>query len=197
MTVHHGPISLLCVTSKVLEKLVYNKIIGFVTPKLSKNQFGFSKGKSCLSQLLLSYGQIYKEMDRGAKFDTIFLDFKKAFDTVPHNVLLIKLWRLGITGDLWLWFREYLTQRLHYVQIDQTSSSLLPVKSGVPQGSILGPLLFLIYINDLPTCIDYSTCYLFADDVKLLKSIYSLNDCSLLQQDLSSLQHWCNASRSL
>ena len=135
---YYRPISLLCVTSKVLEKLVYNKIIDFVTPKLSKNQFGFSKGKSCLSQLLLSYGQLYKEIDRGAKFNTIFLDFKKAFDSVPHNVLLIKLWRLGIMGDLWLWFREYLTQRLHYVQIDQTPSSLLPVKSGVPQGSILG-----------------------------------------------------------
>jgi len=124
----------------------------------------------------------------------IFLDFKKAFDSVSHNVLLIKLWRLGIMGNLWLWFREYLTQQLHYVQTDQTPSSLLPVKSGVPQGSILGPLLFLIYINDLPTCIDYATCCLFANDVKVLKSIYSLNDCSLLQQDLSSLQQWCNAS---
>ena len=87
----------------------------------------------------------------------------------------------------------YLSQRQHYVHIDNTSSPLLPVKSGVPQGSILGPLLFLIYINDLPECINYASCYLFADDSKVLKSIFTTNDCSQLQMDLTSLEAWCNA----
>jgi len=90
------------------------------------------------------------------------MDFKKAFDSVPHNELLLKLWRIGITGKLWLWFQEYLTHRQHYVYLDNASSALLPVKSGVPQGSILGPLH--VHINDLPECINYVSCHIFADD---------------------------------
>ena len=127
--------------------------------------------------------------------DVVFLDFKKAFDSVPHNELLLKLWRIGITGKLWLWFQEYLTHRQHYVHLDNASSALLPVKSGVPQGSILGPLLFLIYINDLPECINYASCRLFADDAKLLKSVVTSNDCTQLQLDLTSLEQWCNTWR--
>ena len=90
-----------------------------------------------MSQLLVSFAQVFNDLDRGAiGIDTVFLDFKKAFDSVPHNELL-KLWRIGITGKLWLWFQEYLTHRQHYVYLDNASSALLPVKSGVPQGSIL------------------------------------------------------------
>ena len=108
----------------------------------------------------------------------MFLDFKKVFGSVPHNELLFKLWRMGITGKLSLGFQEYLTHRQHYVHLDNASSSLLPVKSGVLQGSILGSLLFLIYINDLPECINYASCRLFADDAKLLKSVVTSNDCT-------------------
>lgn len=193
---NYRPISLLCTTSKVLEKAVYNRIISFIRPKLSKQQFGFLKGRSCLSQLLVSFAQVFNDLDRGAiGIDTVFLDFKKAFDSVPHNELLLKLWRIGITGKLWLWFQEYLTHRQHYVYLDNASSALLPVKSGVPQGSILGPLLFLIYINDLPECINYASCHLFADDAKLLKSVVTSNDCTQLQLDLLSLEQWCNTWR--
>ncbi len=100
--------------------------------------------------------------------DTIFIDLRKAFDSVPHNELLMKLWRMGIADKLWLWFKDYLNNRKHYVQLGHVSSELLLVRSGVPQGSILGPLLFLIYINDMPTSISYSSCLLFADDAKTL-----------------------------
>ena len=146
----------------------------------------------CLSSSL-PFTRIFNDLDRGAvAVDAIFLDLRKAFDSVPHTELLLKLWRIGITGKLWSWFREYLSQRQHYVHIDNTSSPLLPVKSGVPQGSILEPLLFLIYINDLPECINYASCYLFADDSKVFKSIFTTNDCSQLQTDLTSLEAWCN-----
>ncbi len=100
--------------------------------------------------MLASFANIYEEFDKGLPVDTIYLDFKKAFDTVPHEELLLKLWNMGITGPLWYWFRSYLSNRHHFVSIDGTKSALLPVRSGVPQGSILGPILFLVYINNLP-----------------------------------------------
>ena len=123
--------------------------------------------------------------------DTIFLDFSKAFDSVPHEELLYKLWIMGITGPLWLWFKSYLSSRVHYVSLDGASSSFLPVLSGVPQGSVLGPLLFLIYINDLPESIPYSSVYLFADDTKLIKSSNQFYDDNLLQVDVYSMLSWC------
>ena len=106
---NYRPISFLC-TSKVLEKAVYNKIISFIRPRLSKQQFGFLQGRSCLSQLLTSFAQVFNDLDRGAAgIDAVFLDFRKAFDSVPHNELLFKLWRTTITSKLWLWFQEYLS----------------------------------------------------------------------------------------
>ena len=129
-------------------------------------------------------------LDEGNYCNLIFLDFSKAFDSVPHNELLQKLWAIGITGPLWHWFQNYLTNRYHYVCIDGESSPLLPVLSGVPQGSILGPMLFLIYINDLPNAISHATSYLFADDTKLLKSISTHNDSLVLQHDIDALVAW-------
>jgi hypothetical protein len=145
---NYRPISLLSNISKVLEKVVYNKIITFIRPKLSKQQFGFLQGRSYLSQLLLSFAQIFSDLDRGAEgIDAIFLDFRKAFDSVPYNELLVKLWNMGITGKLWSWFREYLSHQQHYVHLDNTSSTLMNVKSGIPQESILGPNTWNLQLN--------------------------------------------------
>ncbi len=120
------------------------------------------KNKSCLTQLLSAFSIIYQAIDDKKQVDMIYLDFRKAFDSVPHDELLYKLWRIGITGHLWHWFQSYLTGRYHYVMHDNTMSDILPVRSGVPQGSILGPLLFIVYVNDIPENISFSHCFLFA-----------------------------------
>ena len=133
----------------------------------------------------------FASIESGQNADVIYLDFKKAFDSVPHSELLFKLWHMGITGPLWLWFRNYLKDRLHYVEIEGVSSPKLPVISGVPQGSILGPLLFIIYINDLSICPRFSSLFLYADDSKLIHTLSSFND-HLLQSDIESLVLWCN-----
>ena len=183
---NYRPISLLCVVSKVLEKLVYNNIIDFVRGSISTTQFGFLKGHSSLQQLLIFWNTIINM----PLTDTIYLDIRKAFDTVSHNELLFKLWHFGITGSLWMWFRAYLSDRHQFVSIGNSNSGILSVISGVPQGSILGPLLFLIYINDLPDKLSESSLLLFADDAKCFMPISSTDDCDSLQSDLSSLADW-------
>ena len=120
--------------------------------------------------------------------DVIYLDFKKAFDSIAHNELLVKLWSFGITGNLWWWFRGYLSSRHQCVIINHCISDPLPVISGVHQGSILGPLLFL---NDLPTTVSSSHTFLFADDTKCLQTVCSYSDCHSLQNDLQNLFYWC------
>ena len=172
-----------------LEKLVYNSTVDFITNSISVNQFGFLRGRSTLQQLLIFFNTI---LSSSSQKDVIYLDYRKAFDSVAHNELLYKLWNFGITGTLWLWVRAYLTNRVQYVSIGQSSSTTLPVLSGVPQGSVLGPLLFLIFVNDLPTTLSFSKVLLFADDAKCIMPISSLQDCIHLQSDLSRVSEWCN-----
>ena len=187
------PISLLSILSKLLEKLIYDQVITFIRPNLSKKQFGFLKNRSSLSQLLVSYSEIFNLMDRKAGSDVIYLDFSKAFDSVPHQELLYKLWQMGITGPLWHWFKSYLSNHQHCVSIGGKSSKLLPVISGVPQGCILGPMLFIIYVNDLTVNINHSSSYnIFADDTKLIKHVYTGEDLVSLQEDINHLVAWCS-----
>jgi hypothetical protein len=163
---NYRPISLLCTISKVLERVVYNHIIDFVTQSISPRQFGFLRKRSTLQQLLIFLNTLYNSFTDNTSTDVI--DFKKAFDSVAHNELLVKLWEFGITGNLWKWFRAYLGHRRQYVSLNGCTSNTLPVISGVPQGSILGPILFLVFVNDLPSSVFSSTLYLFADDTKCL-----------------------------
>ena len=191
---NYRPISLLCVISKVLEHLIFNKISKFIITNniLYHHQFGFRQQHSTTQQLLVFLNDVLSALNdpNCSQCDIIYLDFKKAFDSVPHQELLMKLWKTGIVGSLWKWFSEYLSNRYQYVCINNCKSSTLPVVSGVPQGSILGPFLFLIYINDLSSSMKYSKTFLFADDTKCFRPIRSPQDHILLQSDLDVLSLW-------
>ena len=184
---NYRPISLLCVISKVLERIVFNKL---VYQSVSIYQFGFLQHRSTLQQLLVLFNELTNSLNKNQQTDVIYLDFKKAFDSVAHNELLYKLWCFGVIDDLWMWCHAYLANRLQYVAINGAVSKILPVISGVPQGSILGPLFFLIFINDIPTAIKSSMILLFANDAKCYKSISTLADCAALQNDANSFIEW-------
>ena len=186
---NYRPISLLCNVSKVFERLIYDKVISTCTVanSITPHQFGFQKGHSTLRQLLPFFHQLITSKD---EIDVICIDFHKAFDSVPHNELLVKLWNMGITGTLSKWFESYLSNRSKCVSINNSLSNCLSVLSGVPQGSILGPLPFLVYINDLPSIISSSNTFIFADDTKCFKTIKTESDIQLLQKYLTLLTHW-------
>ena len=186
---NYRPISLLCSVSKGLEKIIYDKIISFVVEHI-KAQFGFLQHRSTLHQLLTFTKYISDSFKNNAQTDVIYLDFIKAFDSVAHNELFAKLWSFGITGTNWKWFQAYLTSRRQCVHFNNITSELLPVLSGVPQGSVLGPILFLVFINDLPDSILSSQVTLFADDTKCFKSVHSSLDSYSLQQDIHRLSLW-------
>ena len=186
---NYRPISLLCIISKVLERLVYDHLNKFITSNqvIAGPQFSFcQEGHSTNQQLLIFLNKVHQSLNHSATCDVIHLDFRKAFDSVPHNELLMKLWNIGITGHWWLWIKEYQSGKIQRVHIN----ACLPVISGVPQGSILSPLLFLVYVNDLPSQVPHSDLYLFADDTKCLKPISRPQDSLQLQQDLNNLSAW-------
>ena len=187
---NYRPISLLSLVSKVMERCIYDHMYEFVRPHISESQHGFLKAKSCTTQLVESYHKISHIVDTGGQVDAIYLDFSKAFDSVPHSLLVHKLQSFGICDNLLLWIRDYLNKRKQRVVLDGVASDWLPVLSGVPQGSILGPLLFLLYINDLPLQASYSITSLFADDAKVFMEIKSPADSALLQSDLSNMCRW-------
>ncbi|BHF71789.1 hypothetical protein SprV_0401484900 [Sparganum proliferum] len=156
---------------------------------LSDLQHGFRQSRSCLSSLLLSTEQWTQALDEDGRVDVIYTDFKKAFDSVPHKRLIYKLSENGTRGRLLTWITDFLTGRSQTVCVEASKSTPTPVLSGVPQGSVLGPLLFLVYIND---CIDDLGCsaIMFADDVKLWRAIRSDADRNALQDSLNRLNSW-------
>ena len=156
---------------------------------LSKDQHGFLNRRSCLSNLLVTLEEITALYDEGLPVDEIFLDLSKAFDKVPHQRLLYKIRNIGITGDLLKWIESFLTNRRQRVRINNTFSDWCNVKSGVPQGSVLGPILFIMYINDLPDVIK-SSCKIFADDTKLIQAIRDMGSIEQLQKDLNAIHNW-------
>ncbi|MEW8548097.1 MAG: reverse transcriptase family protein, partial [Candidatus Thiodiazotropha sp.] len=188
---NYRPISLTAVCSKVMEHILHSQIMQHLDHHniLSDQQHGFRKKRSCESQLILTIQDLASGLEEGEQIDAILLDFSKAFDKVPHQRLLLKLHHYGIRGSLLSWIESFLTLRSQRVLVEGKSSSSVPVVSGVPQGTVLGPLLFLLYINDLPERVS-STARLFADDSLLYRRIKSEQDQRALQEDLVNLEKW-------
>ena len=188
---NYRPISLTSVVGKMLEALIAREIRRHLEEHqlVRYSQHGFSKGKSCLTNLLSFYRNVFETIDRGDKYDVVYLDFSKAFDKVPHRRLLSKVKAHGIGGKVLQWIRGWLTGREQRVQINGKKSEWGNVSSGVPQGSVLGPLLFIIYINDLETGIS-SDIGKFADDTKIGRPVKTLEDARILQGDLDRIYDW-------
>ena len=155
---------------------------------LNDEQHGFRKGRSCETQLALTVNDLAKILDSRGQADVI-MDFSKAFDLVPHQRLLLKLQQAGVTGPLHTWISNFLTERSQKVVLEGVSSSSVQVTSGVPQGTVLGPLLFILYLNDLPEGIT-SQVTLLADDCILYREITSVEDSKVLQSDINMLCNW-------
>ena len=160
---------------------------------LTKLNHGFRKKHSCENQLIVTTHDFLLRLDKKHQVDTLILDFSKAFDTLPHKRLLQKLELYGIHGELLNWIAVFLTQQTQSVMIARYRSQPDVVLSGVPQGTVMGPLLFLLHINDLPSVVDPQTAVrLFAEGCLLYRSIHSVADHVQLQRDLDSLVLWGN-----
>ena len=169
---NYRPISLLSAFSKIFEKVMYARVYDFLSHNniLNENQFGFRRGRSCEQALLTAQNEILKSLSKKQMSLLLLIDFSKAFDMVDHDILLNKLNNYGIRGIANYWFKSYLSDRTQYVTINGRKSSNREMQYGVPQGSILGPLLFIIYINDVPNICENCTFILYADDANILIS---------------------------
>ena len=189
----YRPISIQPLVSKLFERLVNRALRNHISQLICDEQHGFCPMKSTTSNLLCYKDFVTSAFDDNVQVHSIYTDFHKAFDSVSHELLLLKMEScFGISGNELKWFRSYLSNRFQRVVITGVESDWVKVTSGVPQGSILGPSLFIMYVNDLPSCLSSSKCLLFADDVKIFKRISSLTDCINLQSDLVAFSHWCS-----
>ncbi|BHF63568.1 hypothetical protein SprV_0200656200 [Sparganum proliferum] len=188
---NYRPVSLTCICCKIMGAIIKKATMKFLEQNhlLSDLQHDFSQNRSCFSSLLLSTEQRTRALDEDGMVDVIYTDFKKAFDSVPHKRLIYKLFKTGIRGRLLTWITDFLTGRSQTVCVEASRSTPTPVLSGVPRGSVLGPLLFLVYIND---CLDYLgySAIMFVDDVKLWGAIRSDADRYALHDSLNCLNSW-------
>ena len=188
---NYRPVSLTAVICKIFEKFVRDALCKHFTDNnlLSEEQYGFCKGRSCTTQLLVTLNDWMHSLDKKLPLDAAYLDFRKAFDSVPHLRLLTKLKGYGVTGKVLDWVKDFLSNRNQFVCINDKCSEKAPVTSGVPQGSVLGPTLFIYFINDLPE-VATSLIKIFADDTKAYCSLTNETDHIKLQDTIHSFVGW-------
>lgn len=191
---NYRPVALTTHISKVLEKIIAKHLIKYLedTGLMNINQHGFRAGHSCLTQLLAHYEKVLQSLENNWDVDVVYLDFAKAFDKVDHGVLLHKLRQMGISGTLGRWLHCFLTNRKQIVANEGAESTLMCVTSGVPQGSVLGPLLFIVFIADIDRDTRGSHVASFADDTRVMRELSLSSDAELLQADLEILYRWAD-----
>ena len=196
---NYRPISILPIISKILERLIFYLIYKFLNDNsvLSKFQSGFRPKHSTLTSLIQMCDTLYENMDNGRLNGVVFLDMRKAFDSINHNILLQKMnTQFGIKNLELEWFKSYLNNREQVCVVNGKTSSAKKIMCGVQQSSILGPLLFLLYINDLPECLDKTSPYLYADDTQILSSANDIEELTEnLNNDFKKLSEWLDRNK--
>ena len=195
---NYRPISSLPILNKIFEKLIYSRLSSFIEKNkiLSNNQFGFRKGRSVEDAINCLLHNIYKSLNEKKSAGTLFLDFSRAFDVINHNILIYKLNHYGMRGRCSKLVESYLSSRQQFVFANGHKSGLLDIDMGVPQGSILGPLFFLLYVNDLPFVLEASSSVLYADDTTLVADDYHLPSLLVkLKSDLNNIHKWVVSNR--
>lgn len=189
---NYRPDSLTSVICKVLETIIREQIMNHMMENklFSKRQYGFLPRRSTVLQLINVMDEWNRIMDDGGVVDVAYCDLEKAFDTMPHRRLLEKVKSYGISGELLKWIESFISGRKQCMVVKGEKSETKQVLNGVPQGLVLGPLLFVIYINDLGNVVENSSIYMYADDTKLFKGIRRQEDCVALQGDLVNLENW-------
>ena len=190
---NYRPISLLSITSKVQERIVHDRLYKHISPHLPSQQSRFRKNDNTEFQLARVVHQLSEGRDAGNSVMACFFDLSKAFDRVWHAGLLLKLQHYGVTGSALAWFTSYLSNRRQRVQVCGVTCPWQTIPAGVPQGSVLGPLLFLVYTIDLPASCEteHTTCSQFADDTALIASTPTARECTeQLQQAVSLAGKW-------
>ena len=197
---NYRPISVLPLLSKVFERVVHNQLYSFLEKYklLSSSQYGFRLGKSTSLAEINFVKTVYEKPDSGETVISFFLDFSKAFDCLDHSILISKLFQYGVRGIPLEWFKSYLSGRKQYVSVNSVNSTVLSLSHGVPQGSILGPLLFLIYINDFPSSNSFFKFNLFADDSTITCSFHDFNKQIVqnkLNEELGKVYQWLKINK--
>ena len=189
---NYRPVSLTSIICKIMEsfikKALYEHLIN--NNILSQQQYGFVSGRSTITQLLVTLNEWLYNLDNDIQTDAAYMDFRKAFDLVPHKRLISKLKAYKIDGQILNWIISFLSDRTQYVKINNDCSSKLNVTSGVPQGSVLGPTLSIYFINDLPNVVNDTPIKIFADDTKLYHGIQDENNVKKLQDSIDAMFEW-------
>ena len=191
---NYHPIAKLSSIPKLFEAIVTKTIIFNIKTIICREQHGFMNGRSTTSNLLEFVTFCTDQFIDRCQVDCIFTDFSKAFDKLSHGILLLKLASIGFNENFVSWIGSYLKSRTCRINFNGCVSDVFKIGSGIPQGSHLGPVMFILFINDLIDSIKHSKCLMYADDVKLFKSIVSAADCHELQSDISNFYLWCKTN---